>query len=283
LGETARFRSILAEYRSAPEVTRTRMYLEAFNGIAEGRHGDGGAGRPDATGAVLLLNLRDAASARIQEDAAMKRAGDIGLLACRWPCSWLEAAIFVVDQAEQAIIVQFGEPVGEVDHRARACTGRSPFIQDVRRFDKRICWPGMATSARFRPWAASSSWSTPRRAGGLPIRSSSCARYATKPVRDTPGRHHRLGGARHHLRHHLEEIVRSRDWAVDDARRIEPRCGVASGGGRSTKPKKGRERLEQEMLAAAAKQMPELGIELVDVRLKRINYIDSVRRRSRTA
>ena len=33
LGETARFRSILAEYRSAPTVTRTRMYLEAINAV----------------------------------------------------------------------------------------------------------------------------------------------------------------------------------------------------------------------------------------------------------
>lgn len=33
LGETARFRSILAEYRSAPTVTRTRMYLETMNTV----------------------------------------------------------------------------------------------------------------------------------------------------------------------------------------------------------------------------------------------------------
>ncbi|MGQ0801623.1 MAG: FtsH protease activity modulator HflK [Pseudomarimonas sp.] len=33
LGETARFRSILAEYRLAPEVTRTRMYLETMKDV----------------------------------------------------------------------------------------------------------------------------------------------------------------------------------------------------------------------------------------------------------
>ena len=36
------------------------------------------------------------------------------------------------------------------------------------------------------------------------------------------------------------------------------------------------------MLAAASKLMPELGIELVDVRLKRINYIESVGRQVET-
>ncbi len=33
LGETARFRSILAEYRVAPDVTRTRMYLETMKDV----------------------------------------------------------------------------------------------------------------------------------------------------------------------------------------------------------------------------------------------------------
>jgi membrane protease subunit HflK len=59
LGETARFRSILAEYRDAPEVTRTRMYLETLKEVLP------------VIGSVLvvqkgqvpplpLLNLRDA-------------------------------------------------------------------------------------------------------------------------------------------------------------------------------------------------------------------------------
>src|SRR3546814_10991136 len=39
LGETARFRSILAEYRGAPQVTRTRMYLATPNSSEERRVG----------------------------------------------------------------------------------------------------------------------------------------------------------------------------------------------------------------------------------------------------
>ena len=31
LGETARFTAVLAEYRSVPEVTRSRLYLETLN------------------------------------------------------------------------------------------------------------------------------------------------------------------------------------------------------------------------------------------------------------
>ena len=37
------------------------------------------------------------------------------------------------------------------------------------------------------------------------------------------------------------------------------------------------------MLTAASRLMPGLGIELVDVRIKRINYIDSVRARWKAA
>ena len=43
-------------------------------------------------------------------------------------------------------------------------------------------------------------------------------------------------------------------------------------------PKLGRELLEQEILARAQDSMPRLGIELDDVRIKRVNYIDSVRK-----
>jgi membrane protease subunit HflC len=74
----------------------------------------------------------------------------------------------------------------------------------------------------------------------------------------------------------LEEIVRSRDWNVD-VKDLEEE-GITRADVDLEKPKKGRERLEQEILAAASSRMDQLGIALVDVRIKRINYIDSVRR-----
>lgn len=80
----------------------------------------------------------------------------------------LKPAMFVIDQAEQGIIVQFGEPVGEVITEP-GLHWKKPFIQDVRRFDKRIM-PWTAMSRRCPPWAASSSWSMPPHAGRSPIR-----------------------------------------------------------------------------------------------------------------
>lgn len=59
LGETARFRSIIAEYRQAPEVTRTRMFLETIDEVIPKVGSivvvESGGGSP-----LPLLRLRDA-------------------------------------------------------------------------------------------------------------------------------------------------------------------------------------------------------------------------------
>jgi modulator of FtsH protease HflK len=59
LGETARFRSILAEYRGAPDVTRTRMYLETLDQILP-KIGSVVVTQRGQMPPVPLLNLRDA-------------------------------------------------------------------------------------------------------------------------------------------------------------------------------------------------------------------------------
>ncbi len=183
-------------------------------------------------------------------------------------------AMFVVDQAEQVIIVQFGQPVGEVITEP-GLHWKKPFIQDVRRFDKRIMpWDGDVSQVptlgrEFILVDATARW---RIADPLKfmqsVRDEAGARTRLDDIIDSVVRDIISGTD-------LEEIVRSADWDVDVKTLAEE--GVAIGEVDLDKPKKGRERLEQEILAAAAKQTPELGIELVDVRLKRINYIDSVR------
>ncbi|SDD53363.1 FtsH protease activity modulator HflK [Aquimonas voraii] len=58
-GETARFSAILAEYRTAPEVTRTRMYLETLNGVLP-KIGSVVVQQDGQIAPVPLINLRDA-------------------------------------------------------------------------------------------------------------------------------------------------------------------------------------------------------------------------------
>ncbi len=183
-------------------------------------------------------------------------------------------AATVIDQSEQGIVVQFGEPVGEVITEP-GLHWKTPFIQEVRRFDKRLlAWDGdvsqvptlgrefvvVDTTAR---WRISDALQFLRS-----VRDETGARTRLDDIIDSVVRDIVSGTD-------LEEIVRSADWQVDIDALPEEEVSIDEAD--LKKPKKGRAKLEAEMLAAASQQMPDLGIELVDVRLKRINYIDSVR------
>lgn len=184
------------------------------------------------------------------------------------------SSVFVIDQAEQGVVVQFGEPVGEII-TTPGLHWKIPFIQDVRRFDKRLlAWDGdvsqiptlgrefvvVDTTARWRITDALQFLRSVRDEAGARTRLDD---ILDSVVRDI------VSGTE------LEEIVRSADWDVDVSELPTEELGL--GDTTLARPKKGRGRLEREMFAAAQRLMPGLGIELVDVRIKRINYIDSVR------
>lgn len=182
---------------------------------------------------------------------------------------------FVIDQSEQGIIVQFGEPIGEVIDEP-GLHFRVPFIQEVRRFDKRLlAWDGdvsqIPTLGReFIVVDTTARW---RIADPLQF---------LRSVRDEPGARARLDDIIDSVARDivsgtdLEEIVRSADWSVDVSELAEEEA-TALAETDLERPKKGRAMLEQDMFAGASRLMPELGIELIDVRIKRINYIESVR------
>ena len=182
---------------------------------------------------------------------------------------------FVIDQAEQGIIVQFGEPIGDVISDP-GLHWRVPFIQEVRRFDKRLlAWDGdvsqIPTLGReFIVVDTTARW---RIADPLQF---------LRSVRDEPGARARLDDILDSVTRdivsgtELEEIVRSADWEVDMTGLAEEEVNALAETDLE-RPKKGRAMLERDMLAAAAALMPGLGIELIDVRIKRINYIESVR------
>jgi len=187
----------------------------------------------------------------------------------------LADAAYVIDEAEQSIIVQFGEPVGEVVTEP-GLHWKKPFVQEVRRFDKRLlAWDGdvsqIPTLGReFVLVDTTARWQIKDPLQFLrSVRDEQGARTRLDDIIDSTVRDIVSGTD-------LEEIVRSRDWNVD-AKDLEEE-GIARADVDLEKPKKGRERLEQEILAAASDRVRELGIALVDVRIKRINYIDSVRR-----
>ena len=187
---------------------------------------------------------------------------------------------FIIDQSQQGIIVQFGEPIGgPIDEPG--LHWRVPFIQEVRRFDRRLlAWDGdvsqiptlgrefiiVDTTARWRiadPLQFLQS-----------VRDEAGARTRLDDIIDSVARDIVSGTD-------IEEIVRSADWSVDVAGVVAEE-GIELAEADLVKPQKGRGQLEREMLQAASRLMPGLGIELVDVRIKRLNYIDSVGRQVET-
>jgi modulator of FtsH protease HflC len=184
--------------------------------------------------------------------------------------------LFVLDEADQAIIVQFGEPRGDIISRP----GLKPKLpwQQVRRFDKRLLnWDGDVTQIPTL--------------GREFILVDTTARWRIddplqflRSVRDERGARTRLDDIIDSVVRdmvsstELEEIIRSRDWSVDLSDLDDPALAEREDVDLQQRPKLGRELLEQEILQRARRLMPELGIELHDVRVKRVNYIDSVRR-----
>lgn len=190
------------------------------------------------------------------------------------------SSAFLIDQSEQGIIVQFGEPIGDVIAEP-GLHWRIPFIQEVRRFDKRLlAWDGdvsqIPTLGReFIIVDATARWRIAQPLQFLrSVRDESGARARLDDIIDSVTRDIVSGTE-------LEEIVRSADWEVDVTGLAEEEVDALADADLES-PQKGRAQLEKEMLAGASRLMPELGIELVDVRIKRINYIDSVREQVET-
>ncbi len=188
----------------------------------------------------------------------------------------LVSSIYTVSEVEQMIITQFGKPVGEPVTTA-GLKLKTPFIQQVNPIDKRVLeWDGspsdMPTKDKlyisvdlFARWRI-----TDPLQYFLRIRDE---RSAQSRLDDILGSETRNAVAKHEL----IEIIRTtkdrvpiRDALLTDAER-ELNMG-------SLVPiQKGRVLVEQEIFAAAADKVRVFGIELLDIRFKRINYNESVR------
>lgn len=191
----------------------------------------------------------------------------------------LFASAFTVDEAEQAIIVQFGAPVGEPITEP-GLHFRLPFVQEVRKFDKRLLsWDGDPNQIPTRGEQFISVDTTARWRIVDPlqflqrVQNEHQAVFRLNAILDSVVRDHISASD-------LVDIVRSKDWAVsqEDLER-------AAVGGESDeeillqKVQTGREELVRSMLEAARKHMPEYGIELVDIRIKRVDYVQAVQQR----
>lgn len=188
------------------------------------------------------------------------------------------SALFVLDEVEQAVVLQFGKPVGD----AITTPGlhvKLPFIQVVRRFDKRLLtWDGDPNQIPTRGREFISVDTTARWRIADPL-------LLLQNVRDEQGAQSRLDDIIDSVvrdqvsSSELIEIVRSRDWSVKEAALDEMEALIVDESRDITKAvSRGRSELLELILTEARKNLPGMGIELHDVRIKRINYIPSVQR-----
>jgi len=183
-----------------------------------------------------------------------------------------QRAFFVVNEAEQALVTEFGKPVGEV--RNAGIHFKIPVIQEVHRFSRRILnWDAdpnqiptsdkkyiwVDTTARWRIVDPLRFFTTVATERGAQSRLDD---IIDSVVRDA------VSG------HLLVELVRGDDY--------QPPADLTDNIVETTQVDRellGREDILDNILAQAKLSTPEYGIELIDVQIKRINYVEQVRKR----
>ncbi|MHC4952323.1 MAG: protease modulator HflC [Planctomycetota bacterium] len=185
----------------------------------------------------------------------------------------LSSSLYVVPEWEQVVITQFGKTVGDPITEA-GLNFKLPFAQEVNRFEKRILiWDGernqiptldkryiwVDTTARWRVKDPLLFLQSVRNERGAQLRLDGILDAATRDVI---------------ARHKLIEVVRlgERDLPA------EAEQGGTFDAHVREKITTGREKLVGMILKSARVLTPEYGIELIDVRIKRINYVESVRK-----
>ena len=187
---------------------------------------------------------------------------------------------YTVDQTEQVVITQFGRPVGEpINSGATDSSGpglhfKIPFVQASNRFDKRILeWDGDPSemTTRDKLYVVIDTFARWRIVDPLVyFQSLRDERSALSRIDDIIGSETLNVVARHDL----IELVRSNKARVPEQDATLAEAGAAVG--HLAPIRFGRKELEQEILKAAAPKMGIWGIELLDVRIKRLNYKEGV-------
>jgi len=190
-------------------------------------------------------------------------------------------AAFVVDETEQVVITQFGRITGEPVTEP-GLNFKVPFIQKTNYFPKNLLeWDGspgqvptrdktyiwVDTFARWRITDPLTYFQTVRDEFSAQKRLDDLIDPATRNLISS---------------YPLAEIVRNTDrpmdtfegFGIDTAEQLE-----------EERPSRvrytvnlGRQEITRRIVEQASEKLDEFGIELVDVKIKRINYIDSVRR-----
>jgi len=182
-------------------------------------------------------------------------------------------SLYTVDEIERVIITQFGRPIGEPVEQA-GLHWKVPFIQKVNRIDRRILeFDGRPNEmpTKDKLYILVDTFARWRIADPLQffLRMRD-ERSAQSRLEDILGSETRTAVAKHDL----IEIVRTTKDRVPA--RDESLGEAADTLGHLQPIERGRAAIEAEIYENALGKLRDLGIELLDLRLKRINYNDQV-------
>jgi len=198
-----------------------------------------------------------------------------------------KASVYIVTEGQQAIITQFGKPIGDPITSAGLYM-KKPFIQEVRYVDKRILsWDGypnqiptkdkkfikVDTTARWRIVDSLKFIQTVRNSSGAKARLDTILDSATRNVISS----HRLVEAVRNSNAILDQIAKAKQDLIDKPKSGENIEEEITG---EIEPiDVGREKLSQLIVERADKELLAFGIKLIDVQLRRISYEESVEKK----
>jgi membrane protease subunit HflC len=174
---------------------------------------------------------------------------------------------YVLEEGKQVVVTQFGAPVGLPVTKA-GLHFKIPFIQITNVFEKKILiWDGepnqIPTNDKTYIFLdVTARW---RISDALKFMQAVKTETKAQSMLDDI-----IGGTVRDLvnKNDLIEIIRSSDWVPDTMSPTTDNIGA--------RPKHGRDKIAISVRDQAAKITPQYGITLIDVMIKRVNYIDSV-------
>jgi membrane protease subunit HflC len=187
----------------------------------------------------------------------------------------ISGGTYVVDEREQVVITQFGEPKGEPKKEA-GLKFKIPLIQKVNRFPKQLLeWdgdPGQIPTLdktfiwvdTFARWRIDDPLKYMQNVGKETWAQNKLDEIIDPAVRNAITSHELIETVRNSNRskEELEEAVE------EDVARRQLLLPI----------RVGREKIDQTIEQQAARKLAEFGIELMDVRIKRVNYVEEVRK-----
>jgi modulator of FtsH protease HflC len=181
-------------------------------------------------------------------------------------------SFFIIDETQQAIITQFGKPVGEPRTKP-GMNFKMPFVQKVQFFDKRFLeWDGDANQVptkdkKFIFVDSYARWEiTNPLQFFIRLRDERSAQSRLDDILDGETRN---AVASHELLDLVRSTNREPEVAEESIEELEVLEVITVG----------RDAIEAQILKKANERTSDLGIRILDFRFKRVNYVEEVRNR----